>query len=115
LYAKHVLGFVREQLMNMLTWYVGMKTQFSCDLGKFGKYLKQYLEPDLWDMLEKTYADAGYAATWEALDTMCNLFRITAARVAEHFGFEYPDGDDEKVSAHLQHVRFLPKNAKEMY
>lgn len=112
LYAKHIFGFVREQLMKMLTWYVGMETQFSCNLGKFGKYLKQYLDPDLWDMLEKTYSDAGYAATWEALYTMCDLFRITAARVAKHFGFEYPEVDDEKVSAHLQQVRFLPKTVK---
>jgi len=115
LYAKHIFGFVREQLMKMLTWYVGMKTQFSCNLGKFGKYLKQYLDSDLWDMLEKTYSEADYAATWEALYTMCDLFRITAVHVAEHFGFEYPDGDDEKVSAYLQHVRVLPKNAKEIY
>jgi aminoglycoside 6-adenylyltransferase len=116
LYAKHIFDqFVREQLMKMLTWYVGMKTQFSCDLGKFGKYLKQYLEPDLWDMLERTYSETDYAATWEALYTMCKLFRITATHVAEHFGFEYPNGDDEKVSAYLQDVRFLPKNAQEIY
>jgi aminoglycoside 6-adenylyltransferase len=70
LYAKHIFEqFVRDQLMKMLTWHVGMKTQFSCNLGKFGKHLKQYLEPDLWDMLEKTYSDAGYAAMWKALYT----------------------------------------------
>jgi aminoglycoside 6-adenylyltransferase len=115
-YAKYMLDrFVREQLMRMLSWYVGMKTQFSRSPGKFGKHLKQYLEPELWDMLEKTYSDAGNDTTWEALSTMCNLFRITAIRVAEHCGFEYPYGDDEKVSAHLQHIRLLPKNAKELY
>jgi len=116
LYAKHLFDqFVREQLMKMLTWYVGMKTQFSCNLGKFGKYLKQYLEPDLWNMLENTYSEASYAATWQALYKMCDLFRIVAACVAEQFGFEYPKRDDEKVSAYLQHVRVLPKNAKEIY
>lgn len=115
LYTKHIFEqFIRDQLMKMLTWYVGMRNQFSCNLGKFGKHLKRYLEPDLWEMLEKTYSDAGYAAMWEALYTMCSLFRITAARVAEHFGFEYPESDDEKVSAHLQYVRFLPKNVKEI-
>lgn len=115
LYAKHIFEqFIRDQLMKMLTWYVGMGTQFSCNLGKFGKHLKQYLEPDLWEMLEKTYSDAGYAAMWEALYTTCSLFRITAARVAEHFGFEYPESDDERVSAHLRYVRFLPKNVKEI-
>jgi len=116
IYAKHSFDeFVRPQLMNMLTWYVGMNTQFSRSPGKSGKYLKQYLEPKLWDMLLKTYSDADYQHTWEALATMCTLFRITAIRVAEHGSFEYPYGDDARVSAHLQHVRWLPKHAKEVY
>jgi len=115
-YAKHMFDrFVRDQLMNMITWYVGMQTQFSRSPGKFGKYLKLYLDPELWEMLEKTYSDADVAHSWEALFAMCNLFRITATRVAEQYGFEYPYADDRKVSAHLEHVRRLPKNAKELY
>ncbi|HEY3310675.1 MAG TPA: aminoglycoside 6-adenylyltransferase [Anaerolineales bacterium] len=115
-YAKFMLDqVVRDQLMEMLNWYVGVRTGFSRNPGKFGKYLQHYIEPELWDMLQKTYSDAGYAATWEALDVICALFRITAVRVAAHFDFEYPHGDDERVSAHLHHVRFLPKNAKTLY
>jgi aminoglycoside 6-adenylyltransferase len=115
-YAKHMLDqVVREQLLKMLTWHIGAKTQFLRNPGKLGKYFDQYLEPELWDMLLKTYSDASYDNTWEALYTMCNLFRITALYVAEHFGFDYPHIDDERVSAHLKHVRFLPKNAKEIY
>jgi aminoglycoside 6-adenylyltransferase len=115
-YAKYMFDMaVREQLLEMLSWYVGVKTQFSRNPGKFGKYLSQYLEPELWDMLLKTYADASYDHTWEALFTMCALFRLVATQVAEHFGFDYPHGDDKRVSAHLKHVQSLPKNATEMY
>ena len=66
-------------------------------------------------MLEKTYSDASYENTWAALYMMCDLFRMTAGQVAKHMGFDYPRSDDEKVSAHLQHVQLLPKNAIEMY
>jgi aminoglycoside 6-adenylyltransferase len=115
-YAKHMADqFVRDELMKMLTWHIGMKTQFSKSPGKLGKYFEKYLEPDLWAMFLKTYSDAGYDNTWEALFTMCDLFRIAALHVAEHFGFDYPHGDDERVSAHLRHVRLLPKNSKEIY
>jgi aminoglycoside 6-adenylyltransferase len=115
-YAKYMLDqVVREQLMKMLAWHIGVETHFSQNPGKFGKYFKQYLKPEQWEMLQKTYADAGYDNNWEALRAMCNLFRATAISVAEHFGFAYPHGDDQKVSAHLQHVRLLPKNAKEVY
>ena len=115
-YAKYMLDrVVREQLMKMLTWYVGVKTQFLQGPGKCGKHLRQYLEPELWAMLENTYADAGSENTWDGLFATCDLFRTAANPVAQHFGFDYPRGDDERVSAHLRHVRSLPKDAKEMY
>jgi len=116
IYAKHMLDqVIREQLMKMLTWHMAVKTQFLRSPGKLGKHLEQYLEPEVWAMLEKTYADASYESTWDSLHMMCELFRMTAKQVGEHFGFDYPRSDDEKVSAHLQHVRSLPKDAKEMY
>ena len=46
---------------------------------------------------------------------MTELFRRVAIPVAEHFGYDYPYGDDQRVSAHLRHVRTLPRDAKEMY
>jgi aminoglycoside 6-adenylyltransferase len=115
-YAKHNLDhYVRDQLMTMLSWHVGITTKFSRSTGKNGKYLQQYLEPELWEMLLKTYSDAGFENTSDALETMCGLFRQTAVGVADHFGFEYLYGDDERVSAHLKHVRLLPKDVLEMY
>ena len=115
-YAKAMLDRpVREQLMKMLAWHLGVKTGFSCNPGQHGKHFEQCLHPELWALLLRTYADAGADNTWEALFTMCDLFRRTALEVAERFGFEYPRGDDEKVSAHLKHVRALPKNATAMY
>ena len=115
-YAKFMLDrFVRDQLMKMLTWYIGVKTNFVKNPGKFGKYFKNYLEPELWEMLLSSYADASYENNWGALFRMGELFRITALQVAKHFNYDYPAGDDERVSAHLRHVKTLPKNAKELY
>lgn len=116
IYAKYMLDVVvREQLMKMLVWHIGVKTGFSRNPGKFGKYFQPYLAPELWEILEQTYADADYDNNWRALEAMCNLFRIVGAHAAEHFGFAYPHGDDARVSAHLRHVRALPKEAREIY
>jgi aminoglycoside 6-adenylyltransferase len=115
-YAKHMLDVVvREQLMKMLRWHIGVKTQFSRNPGKLGKYFRRYLEPELWTMLADTYTDAGYDHTWEALFNMCALFRRVAVPLADHVGFEYPHDDDRRVSAHLAHVRCLPRSATEIY
>lgn len=116
LYAKSMIDeAVREQLMKMLKWHIGVKTNFQVSPGKLGKYFQKYLEPELWDMLLKTYADASYENTWDALFIMGDLFRKVAVPIAEQFGLEYPFDDDRRVSAHLKHVRVLPKDAKEIY
>jgi aminoglycoside 6-adenylyltransferase len=114
-YARYMLDqVVREQLMKMLVWHIGVKTRFSRNPGYHGKHFERYLEPELWEMLCGTYADSEYEHTWEALFTMCKLFRITAVVVARYFDFEYPNGDDERVSAYLQRVHALPGDAREM-
>lgn len=116
IYAKHYLNhFVRNQLMKMIDWHIGTRTQFSRNPGKYGKYVRRYLEPAQWEMLEKTYADAEYEHTWESLFTTCALFRQIAQQVAAHFGFDYRNEEGERVSAHLQHVKSLPHDAKDIY
>jgi aminoglycoside 6-adenylyltransferase len=116
IYAKTMLDLhVREELNRMLRWYIGIKTDFSCNPGKLGKYFQRHLEPELWELLLKTYADADYDHTWASLLTMCHLFRDVALQTANHFGFDYPYRDAERVTAHLKHVRLLHKDAKEIY
>jgi len=114
-YAKYMMdNIVRGELIKMLTWYVGSKTEFSHNLGGYGKFLQTFLEPDLWVMLENTYADADYENNWDALLIMTELFRRTANEVAEHHGYNYPHKDDERVSNHILYVRDLPHDATDM-
>lgn len=117
LYAKCMHDEVvrNGQLMKMLSWHIGVKTDFKVNPGKLGKYFQNYLEPEIWDMLLKTFADASYENTWDALFATCDLFRKVAIPIAEHFGFEYPFDDDRRVSAHLKYVRSLPRAVKEIY
>jgi aminoglycoside 6-adenylyltransferase len=115
-YARYMLDQVlREPLMKMLRWHIGLQTRFAVNPGKFGKYFQKYLEPHLWGLLLETYADANYDHAWAALENMGALFRTIAIPLAQHFGFDYPQGDDERISAHLRHVRTLPRDAEEMY
>lgn len=116
IYARDMFDRVmRVELMKMLVWYIGGRTSFKRNLGKSGKYFQKYLEPELWDLLINTYSGAGYQQTWQALLTMCDLFRKAALFVGEQFGFQYPHEDDRRVSEHLHHVRSLPPDAQEMY
>jgi len=107
--------YLRPELMKMLIWRAGIEAHFSFNPGKFGRNLQRYLEPALWELLLTTYSNAGIDDTWDALEAACGLFRTAARSVAGHFGYAYPQQDDENVTAHLQHVRRLPRDAQEMY
>jgi aminoglycoside 6-adenylyltransferase len=115
-YAKHMMEDVlRAQVMKILTWQIGVKTNFQQSPGKMGKYFQRHLDTPTWELLMQTYADADPDHTWDALFKMCELFRLVAVQIAEVYQFTYPHGDDERVSAHLRHVRALPSSAREIY
>lgn len=111
-YAKAMLDeYVRAQLMKMLRWQIGIQTDFKINPGKEGKYFERWLPPEQWALLLQTYSDGSYEHTWDALEAMGELFRRSARFVADRYGFEYPAGDDARVSAFLQHIRALPPDA----
>jgi len=116
IYARSMLDeFVRPQLRKMLVWAIGVQTGFKRNPGKFGKYFQSYLDPEWWNLLLQTYKGPSYADTWDALLAMGEIFRLAAWQVANQFGYEYPEEDDRRVSAHLRHVRVLPQDATEIY
>jgi aminoglycoside 6-adenylyltransferase len=103
---------VRGSLILMLKWHVGIKTDFTKSAGKFGKYFKYDLEPDVYEQFVATYPDGEYENIWRSLFMMCDLFRKIAVGVAEHFGYPYPHGDDERITAYLKRVKLLASNEK---
>ena len=115
-YARYMLDLVlrEEQLMKMLTWYFGIKTGFKKSPGKFGKYVRSAIEPEIWKEFEKTYSDADFDHIWKSLFTIGKLFRRLANEVASHYGFQYPQKDDERVTEFLWRIRNLPRDATEI-
>ena len=106
---------VREELMKMLVWYFGIKTDFKKSPGKLGKYIKGDVEVDVWLELEKTYPDSKFENIWKSLFTMGHLFRRLANSVADTFGFEYHHEQDANVSEYLKRIKDLPRDANEIW
>jgi len=105
-YARHHLDTVlRAQLMTMLDWYVLAASGGRRGAGKHGRFLRRELPPALWALLRSTYADARTEQAWAALEALAALFRRVARAVADHHGFAYPSGDDERVTALVQRMR----------
>ncbi len=111
-YVQDMLNFiVRKQLEKMLSWKVGIMTDFSVSVGKSAKYMHKWLSAPEWGRYLQTYCGAEIKSIWQSVETMCVLFEETAIWVAERLNYEY-NGTEAKNSMHfLQSVKALPKNA----
>lgn len=96
---------VRDMLVKMIDWYIGINTNFSVSVGMSGKYYKKYLPDDLYDMYAKTYSDSDYNNLWQAIFISCELFRIIAVPVAAGLGFKYNITEDKNITEYINKVK----------
>lgn len=104
----------RPQLFQFLCWKAGLRTDFSLSVGKSGKYLKQYSDPADWQTYLSTYSAAEYHDAWEAALAGCGLFQRLALELSYAFGYDYDREEGARVTAFLEHIRTLPKDAAEI-
>lgn len=96
---------VREELHDMITWYIGMQNNFNISAGKMGKYFKKHLPQTLYEKYTKTYSDGSYTNLWQAVFVSCDLFRILAKEVAADLGCPYNQTDDDGILKYLNMVK----------
>jgi aminoglycoside 6-adenylyltransferase len=114
-YAHHMLDeVVRGELVKMLTWYIGTKTNFLENPGKFGRRFQKLLPTEIWISLMETYASADPESIWNSLLKCCEIFRLIAREVAEKFSFAYPTKEDERVFNFLQQIRSTPNGTDDV-
>jgi aminoglycoside 6-adenylyltransferase len=115
-YVQDMVNFyVRKQLEKLLSWKVGVLTDFSVSTGKSGKYMYRWLDKQEWEAFLSTYFSGRVFQAWEAVMRMCDLFEQTALYVGEKLGFQYNRMEGKNARGFLEHVRQLPKEAKEIY
>ena len=115
LMQKECLKEVRDMFIVMLEWYIGMKTDFTVNTGKFGKHFEQYIEEDMWEQFKRTFSNAEYENIWDSFFVMGDLFREVANEIANTYEYQYPQDDDDKVTNYLKHVKALPKDSTSIY
>ena len=89
LYALSHLSHIRENVLALMKWHVGVDFGFDIVLKKAADDLGLYLSDALVTKLYATYVDARQASIWHALFIMLELTEITASHVSKKLG--YPD------------------------
>lgn len=96
---------VRDMLVKMLEWYIGINTDFSVSAGKLGKLFKKYLPDEFYKMYTETYSDSDYNNFWSAIFKGCDLFRTIAPIVSEYFGYIYNQNEDTNITEYLTNIK----------
>ena len=113
--AKNMMdGPVRDMLMTMLNWQIGVETSFTAIPGKSGKNIEKYVDSELWQKLLRTYPDGSYANMWAGLFAMCALFEELSITVADKLEFELPEYRKD-VLPYLKHIEKLPRDSETIY
>ncbi len=116
LYVQDMVNYhVRKQLEKMLSWKVGTLTNFSVSIGKSGKYMHRWINKQEWEIYLSTYFTGRISEAWEAVMTMCDLFEQVALYVGDKLEYQYNELEGKNARSFLEHVRQLPKDAKEVY
>lgn len=105
-YAKYMAEqIVKEELIKLMTWHAGYRTHFQLPIGKCGRYLEKYIEPEIWQQFRQTYVDADYENMWSSLFMMCGIFNRLAVIIAEKSGFQYGMKEYNDVIEYLKDVK----------
>ena len=97
--------WVRNELHDMINWYIGTTHGFDLSTGKDGKYFKKYLPSDIYAEYTSTYSGSDYNEIWTAIYNMCDLFHKLALSVAEIYTFTYRQEEEDGIRAYIDMVK----------
>lgn len=114
-YVQDMTNFVvRKQLEKMLSWKVGIITDFGVSVGKSAKYLYRWIGEEEYQRYLNTYFGGNVEEAWRAVFSMCELFESVTEYVAKGLGYTYNREEGKAAASFLKHVHELPKDAKEV-
>jgi len=105
IYSKEMLEtVVRPMFMNVISWHIGVETNFSVSIGKAGKFMSKFQSPELYQQILQTYSDQVVENNWRALFLMMDIFSQLARTVSRKLKFRYVVGEEENVTAYLKQL-----------
>ena len=105
-YVMNMLNHcVRDMLILILEWHVGMNHDFMVSAGKHGKYFKKYLPKELYERFKATYPNAEPESMWKAAFETLYLFGDVAREVAAKLEFIYDEQEEKGIETYMKQVR----------
>src|SRR4030095_15704450 len=104
-YAKGMMEIhVQNMFLKIIEWNIGIETDFSVSFGQYGRNIKQYISPELYNKILLTYPDSNPGNIWKSLFLMTNLFADLACKIANKLSFYYNKEEEKNVIDYLRWV-----------
>jgi aminoglycoside 6-adenylyltransferase len=104
-YVMLQLHYVRNELHDMIDWFIGTNRGYNLSTGKHGNYYKKLLSADLYERYQQTYPDSDYENVWRSIEIMGNLFHDLALIVADANNFIYRQHEEYGIRTYLKMVK----------
>lgn len=95
---------LRDMLNRMMDTYIGMNNDYKVSVGTLGKYRKQYLSHDEYELYKCTYLSNTTEDQWKSLLCMIDLFGSLGRQIAVKYGFHYPAENEQYIRDYLHRV-----------
>ena len=98
-------GYLKRQLLQMIEWRQRVSKGTDFDTWHEGRFLDQWVAPDVLEELQFTFARYNRDEVWAALSATVDLFRRLGVEAAERLDYQYPAAGDAYVSQLLVKYR----------
>lgn len=97
IYAINHLNIIRDEMLKMMAWHIGIKHDFKVNLGKDYKFLEAYVSTKFFVRLMKTYNLSTVDLVWENLERIILMYEVLCDRVSDELGYAYNRGEFHAV------------------
>ena len=105
LYVQDMANFVvRKELEKMLSWKVGIKTDFKVSVGKSAKYISKYLDKEIYENYLKTFFTCDIESAWKSIFLMCDLFEKMAEEISSFLQYKYNKTECKNAKNYLEKI-----------
>lgn len=98
-------------IKKLLSWEIGIRHNWKVNVGKCEKWLKHFLDKEIYDEFICLYPGIKYEEMWKSLFKAGEFIRRIGNTVASSLGYNYPMEDDINVTEYLNKIKELPKDA----
>jgi len=97
-----------DYLKPLIEWYIASEHDWNVTTNKHGRLFKQYLTPEMWTKVLRTFSGQDINENWNALFAMADLVTEIGTVLSERLGYEYPTNLEADIRKYLNAVRKFP-------